>query len=83
MFVRFFRSLGLFYLSFLIGNAFGTFLIFLRKIILWDGAILILLILFFEFLNFLIYKKKAKKFWIHIQLGILLGFFIDAFKVGS
>ena len=79
---NFLESLCVFYLSFLIGNSFGTFLIFLREKVFWDGVVLILFIFFFEFLNFLIYKKKAS--WlINLQLGILFGFFIDAFKVGS
>nr|YP_009519437.1 hypothetical protein Ycf20 [Rhipiliopsis peltata]AYC65509.1 hypothetical protein Ycf20 [Rhipiliopsis peltata] len=87
-FKNFLESICTFYISFLIGNSFGTFLIFMRKKIIWDGAILILLILFFELLNSIIYKKKNwnKKLLIifkNIQIGILLGFFIDAFKVGS
>ena len=83
-----------FYLGFLIGNLFGTFLNFLRNKIIWDGIILLIIILFFEFINFIIYKKKNfitsifqnKKLLIilkNLQIGILLGFFIDAFKVGS
>nr|YP_009519078.1 hypothetical protein Ycf20 [Callipsygma wilsonis]AYC65030.1 hypothetical protein Ycf20 [Callipsygma wilsonis] len=73
-----------FYLSFIFGSLFGTFLIFFRKNIIWDGIILFLLILNFEYLNFLIYrKKKYIKIFKNIQIGLLIGFFIDAFKVGS
>nr|YP_009519642.1 hypothetical protein Ycf20 [Udotea flabellum]AYC65691.1 hypothetical protein Ycf20 [Udotea flabellum] len=84
----FFISICCFYLGFLIGNLFGTFLNFLRNQVIWDGAILLIILLLFELLNFLIYNKKFlnkyfQKIFKNVQLGILLGFFIDAFKVGS
>nr|YP_009519373.1 hypothetical protein Ycf20 [Pseudocodium devriesii]AYC65406.1 hypothetical protein Ycf20 [Pseudocodium devriesii] len=84
----FLLSICCFYGGFLGGNLFGTFLNFLRSQIPWDGTILILILLLFEFFNFLIYTKKLlnKKFLMiikNIQIGVLLGFFIDAFKVGS
>ena len=84
----FLESICGFYFGFVIGNLFGTFLSFLRNKIAWDGTILLFLILFFEVVNFIIYKKKIlnKKLLIfikNIQIGVLLGFFIDAFKVGS
>ena len=67
-----------FYLGLIIGNL-------LRTKIAW------FLIFCFEFLNFIIYspstnKKEFKKVLTickNIQIGILLGFFLDAFKVGS
>ena len=96
---RFLESACSFYLGFIIGNLFGTFLNFLRNKIIWDGIILIIIIFFFEFLNFIIYNKNQlapqassipkflnKKLLIilkNFQIGILFGFFIDAFKVGS
>ena len=95
----FLESACSFYLGFIIGNLFGTFLNFLRNKIIWDGIILIIVIIFFEFLNYIIYNKKRfavqvpsilkfqnKKLLIifkNIQIGILFGLFIDAFKVGS
>nr|AYC63924.1 hypothetical protein Ycf20 [Flabellia petiolata] len=85
---RFLISVCYFYLGFVLGNLFGTFLNFFRNKIIWDGAILFIIILIFETLNFFIYNRKLlnKKLLIilkNIQIGILLGFFIDAFKVGS
>lgn len=130
---QFLESACSFYLGFIIGNLFGTFLDLLRNKIIWDGIILIMIIFFFEFINFIIYKqarrsagsappfddeesrqqdlgrttiwsplgtnrqrpRKAqapsfkfqnKKLLIilkNFQIGILFGFFIDAFKVGS
>lgn len=94
----FLESACSFYLGFIIGNIFGTFLNFLRNKIIWDGIILIIIIFFFEFLNFIIYNQKQlapplsipkfmnKRLLIifkNLQIGILFGFFIDAFKVGS
>ena len=74
------ESIFSFYLGLIIGNL-------LRTKIAW------FLIFFFEFLNFVIYSplafstsKKYKKLLMvlkNIQIGILLGFFLDAFKVGS
>lgn len=78
------------YFGFVIGNLFGTFLIFLRNTIIWDGMSLIFIILFLEIINSIIYNIKLKKkrflFFLilrNFQIGLLLGFFIDAFKVGS
>ena len=80
----FLESACSFYFGLIIGNLFGTFLNFLRKKIVWDGMLLLLIVFFFEFFNFLIYKKSVKKpFLKNLQIGLLFGFFIDAFKVGS
>ena len=114
----FLESACSFYLGFILGNLFGTFLTFFRNQILWDGILLMTIILLFEFLNFIIYKKKSplgpfywsapkktglrgeeppprgnpsskfqnKKLFIilkNLQIGLLFGLFIDAFKVGS
>nr|YP_009472814.1 hypothetical protein [Caulerpa manorensis]ARO74509.1 hypothetical protein [Caulerpa manorensis]ARR28384.1 hypothetical chloroplast RF20 [Caulerpa okamurae] len=92
----FFQSSCSFYFGLICGNLFGTFLVFIRTLIgNWDGLILLFLILFFEFLNIQTIKISNKKTQFalkrtrviiiiqNIQLGLLLGFFIDAFKVGS
>ena len=105
-----------FYLGFICGNIFGTFLIFLRNRVIWDGVLFFFLIVFFEILNFFIYKQMRFRLLAtfrdfskslkgpptrsvgggpalrqrrivfilkNFQTGILFGFFIDAFKVGS
>lgn len=119
----FLESACSFYLGFILGNLFGTFLTFFRNQIFWDGFLLMTILLLFEFLNFIIYKKKdlpaASQDWSvpkktglrgedpppivlrprgpkpsskfqklfiilkNLQIGILFGLFIDAFKVGS
>nr|BBD21560.1 hypothetical chloroplast RF20 [Rhipidosiphon lewmanomontiae] len=84
---KFFIVVCCFYFSFLIGNLFGSFLNFLRNTSLWDGTILFIIIILFEISNFLISIKIInqffKKIMKSIQFGIFLGFFLDAFKVGS
>nr|AYC64768.1 hypothetical protein Ycf20 [Boodleopsis sp. FL1161] len=83
----FLKSACSFYFGLICGNLFGTFLNFLRNEIVWDGTVLIILILFFDFINFLVYKKKFQELYLTVvknyQIGILIGLFIDAFKVGS
>ena len=80
-------SLGLcaIFLGFLCGNIFGTFLSIIRNLLFWDGLILSLLLLFVEFLSFIFYKKRKNSFknLNFFKIGLLLGFYIDAFKVGS
>jgi hypothetical protein len=97
----------LLFLGFICGNIFGTFLIFFRNLINWDGFIILLLIIKIELINYLIYNKNIKNFkFLQIKIlnfffkrfkinllsikifnfykiGLLLGFFTDAFKVGS
>nr|YP_635859.1 hypothetical chloroplast RF20 [Oltmannsiellopsis viridis]ABB81927.1 hypothetical chloroplast RF20 [Oltmannsiellopsis viridis] len=142
---KFATSLVYLFLGFLIGNLFGTLIDFFR-LILWDGFIIVTIILLFEVISFFRYgfnfqsdqlsvsnffgitpegspkgatgqKKRTTStsldvegeryplqtlpgsqpkqvlvgaffvFFIksinYLKLGILLGFFIDAFKVGS
>lgn len=114
-------SIFFLFLGFICGNLFGTFLNFFRNYTTWDGAIISLIILIIEFINYLNYTKKhniIKKFILIIcnnikflnvktnkkiirkqnqnlknklflkflnfsKIGLLLGFFVDAFKVGS
>ena len=83
-------------IGFLVGNIFGTFLTFLRKICIWDGFIIFLILLFVEITNFLTYSQSQNRFFsFHLnkkniyyflnnfKIGLMLGFFVDAFKVGS
>lgn len=94
-----FLKLISFFIGFVIGNLFGTIIIFLRSNFICDSFTLLIFIIFFEIINFIIYSKecnfllinktKLKPFqkllivFKNIQIGILFGFFIDAFKVGS
>ena len=76
------------YSGFILGNLFGTFLNLLRTQITWDFSLLIIIILTFELLNYFIYTKEFfNKILLiilkNLQIGLLFGFFIDAFKVGS
>ena len=82
----------LLFLGFICGNLFGTFLIFFRSYISWDGFIILLIILIIELINYLTYRKTFKlkknffyffKFLNFYKMGLLLGFFTDSFKVGS
>nr|YP_009472432.1 hypothetical protein [Bryopsis sp. HV04063]ARO74128.1 hypothetical protein [Bryopsis sp. HV04063] len=76
-----------FFIGFIIGNIFGSFLVFFRPWFIWDGLLMICLILILESGNYLFFKisKKQKKFhsYLSIRTGLLIGFFIDAYKVGS
>ena len=78
--------------GFFCGNLFGTFLTFFRQFTSWDGTIIALTILFIESINYLNYtpyskrKRFLKTFFTFLnfyKIGLLLGFFTDAFKVGS
>ena len=83
------------FFGFLIGNLFATFLNTIRSIVLWDGFIVLIIVATMEFLNFVLYtqtnllvqkKKKKEIVWKSVnclKIGVLFGFFIDAFKVGS
>ena len=76
-----------FFIGFSLGNIFGSFLIFIRSLILWDGLIIFFILLTLEMLNFIIFypleKKSYSSFIFAVRIGILLGFFVDAYKVGS
>ena len=82
------------FLGFFLGNLFGTIVDSIRRLNVIDSLLIFILIFLNEFINFLIYNDKKNK--IHsplkikfynllnaFKIGILLGFFIDSFKVGS
>lgn len=81
------------FLGFLSGTLFGTFLPFLRIFLPWDGLILLVLLFLIEVINYSLYhetggpaiwyKSKGLKILNFYKIGLLLGFFIDGFKVGS
>lgn len=82
------------FLGFFIGNLFGTFVNFIRQLNITDSFLIFLIILINEFINFIVYRQKQKElnstliirlysFLNIFKIGVLLGFFIDSFKVGS
>lgn len=82
------ESIFNFYLGFFLGNLFSNLLNNIRNKIIWDGIILLIIVYILETFNYTIYKKNPKNKKLpsilkSLQIGILLGFFIDAFKVGS
>lgn len=84
---NFIQNLFFIFFGFLFGTLFGSFLEIIRKFFIWDGFILCNLIIIFEIINFYNFRlKKHHKYWKYLnsyKIGILLGFFLDAFKVGS
>ena len=84
--------LFLLFTGFFFGNLFGTFVDFIRNFNIADSILILLLLLFNEFINFVIYSNYRKKlstkskkfnFLNAFKIGFLLGIFIDSFKVGS
>lgn len=80
--------------GFFLGNVFGAFLTRLRDWFTSDLLIVGLLLCFSEFISFQTYKggrdrPDLTRQWFSwrplnlIKLGLLFGFFVDAFKVGS
>lgn len=93
---KFSFSLFLLFLGFVFGNLFGTFLNFFRTYIIWDGFIMMLGLVSIEILNYISFNREndprlkhlnsnhnPKRSVNFLKIGLLLGFFIDAFKVGS
>lgn len=80
--------------GFFIGNVFGVFLTLLRDWFKSDLLIVGFLLCLSEFISFQTYKRRARRFDLPtrgflwrpfnlVKLGLLFGFFVDAFKVGS
>jgi hypothetical protein len=87
---RFVQSLLFLFLGFMTGSTFGTFLGYIRPIVVWDGAIIFALLIAAEKIGKWVYQKtqtnnktQITKFVNCLKIGLFLGFFIDAFKVGS
>ena len=78
-------------IGFLSGNLFGTVLNFVRGFILWDGFIIVTFIIIIEGISYLSYKPRDFKSFSYFSIkalsffkvGLMIGFFVDAFKVGS
>lgn len=74
--------------GFLFGNLFGTFVNKIREFVPWDGLIIVALILLIEFTSYYRYFQRKNysilsRIFNYFKIGLMLGFFIDAFKVGS
>ena len=91
---NFLLFLFLLFAGFFFGNLFGTFVDSIRKLNIADSFLILILILFTEFINFIVYNNYRKKaanlikskkfnFLNAFKIGVLLGIFIDSFKVGS
>lgn len=76
------------FLGFLIGNLFGTFVEYIKFVPLGNSFLILILICINEFINFCVYHKKKNYYKLYnflnaFKIGILFGFFIDSYKVGS
>ena len=79
------------FFGFMCGNLFGTFLSFFRTFIPWDGAIIALILLFVEWVNYLNFvvlnkrtpippspvKQKSFIFFCLMQLGLIIPSCLD------
>lgn len=73
--------------SFFFGNLFNLFFKDLKNILIWEPLILFFILILLELINVIIYTIKRpfyyKKLLNSFKMGLLLGLFVDAFKVGS
>jgi hypothetical protein len=81
-------SLFFLFIGFVTGSSFCTILGLIRDSNVWDGLVIIFMLVFFERIGKKVYNRTTKtqnlmKFLNCWKTGILLGFFVDAFKVGS
>ena len=87
-------SLLLLSVGFLVGSLFASFLGGLRSLFRWDGLVLLALLLFQEGISLFSYSKKGQpspyssplrlpSLFNALKVGLLLGLFVDGFKVGS
>ncbi len=76
-----------FFIGFILGNLFGSFLTFFRHYFSWDGLWIICIIFLLEIFNWLFFQfQNGSQYFprlFPIRIGVLLGFFVDAYKVGS
>ncbi len=90
---NFLSFLFLLFVGFFLGNLFGTLVDSIRKFNIPDSFLILALIAVNEFINAIIYSNNKKatikldtkkyNFLNAFKIGVLLGFFIDSFKVGS
>lgn len=69
LFFEIYFAKGVFFLffGFLLGNLFGSFLDIFRKLVIWDGFIVLLIILFQEFISYSIYKSKKRTLFFYVK----------------
>nr|YP_009326927.1 Ycf20 [Codium simulans]ANJ70870.1 Ycf20 [Codium simulans] len=73
-----------FFYGFIFGNIFGSFLTYIRLLLFWDGFIILLCLIYFEFFSKIQSKLNIWNSELFLfQSGVLISFFIDAYKVGS
>lgn len=90
---NFLSFLFILFLGFFLGNLFGTLVDSIRILNIADSVLIFIIILLDEIINFIVYRANNKKrysaliklynFLNIFKIGVLLGFFIDSFKVGS
>ena len=78
------------FIGFVTGSGFCNILSLLRDTQIWDGFVIFFMLFFFERIGKRVYNRSQThstqrflKFLNCWKTGILLGFFVDAFKVGS
>lgn len=83
-------SLFFLFIGFVTGSSFCTILGLIRDSNVWDGLVIIFMLFFFERVGKQVYNRSqslnTQRFFKFIncwKTGILLGLFVDAFKVGS
>jgi len=69
LFFEIYFAKGVFFLffGFLLGNLFGSFLGIFRKLVIWDGFIVLIIILFQEFISYSIYKSKKRTLFFYVK----------------
>lgn len=65
--IYFAKSIFFLFFGFLLGNLFGSFLDIFRKLVIWDGFIVLIIILFQEFISYSIYKSKKQTLFFYIK----------------
>nr|QHD45155.1 Ycf20 [Codium fragile] len=77
-------NINFFFYGFLFGNIFGSFLFFVRFFLIWDGFLILICLIYFEIFYRIQNKLNILKIEFFLfQSGLLISFFIDAYKVGS
>ena len=78
------------FIGFVTGSGFCNILSLIRETQIWDGFVIFFMLFLFEKIGKRVYSQnKSKtstqflKFLNSWKTGVLLGFFVDAFKVGS